>query len=90
MLIVIALMVSGIVTGYLLRNREFIKDTGKVVSGAIFLLLFLLGITVGNNRDILDHLDTIGLKALILTIVATLGSAIMAWLIFKYIYKKQC
>lgn len=89
MFIVIALMVCGIITGYLLRNREIIKHSGKFVSGAIFLLLFLLGVAVGNNKNILDHLDTIGLKALVVTLAAVLGSSMMAWLVFKYIFKKQ-
>lgn len=48
MLIVIGLMVSGILLGYLFREKN-LKFVQKLITLAIFALLFLLGLSVGTN-----------------------------------------
>ena len=51
MFVVISIMFGGIAVGYLLRRVELLQKIGKPISYTIFLLLFLLGITVGSNRE---------------------------------------
>lgn len=88
MLIVISLMVAGIVLGYLLRARK-LKFIQRAITIAIFVLLFLLGLSVGTNDRIMNHLDTIGLDALIITAGAVIGSALCAWGIYKFYFAKD-
>ena len=52
MFTVIGIMFAGIAAGYLLRKIEFLQKIGKPISYTILLLLFLLGISVGANKDI--------------------------------------
>lgn len=87
MLIVIGLMVSGIILGYLFRERN-LKFIQKLITWAIFILLFLLGISVGVNDQIMDHLDTIGMDALLITFGAVTGSILCAWGIYKFYFSK--
>lgn len=83
--IVIGLMVGGIILGYLFRERN-LKIVHKLINYAIFLLLFLLGITVGANGDIMNNLDTIGYDALIITLAAVTGSVLCAWGVYRFFF----
>lgn len=84
MFIAIGFMVLGGVVGFLLRKREF-KHITKLITGFIFLLLFLLGVEVGSNPQIIAGLASIGLEALVITLAAVLGSALAALLLWRYI-----
>lgn len=84
MFIVIAFMIFGTVVGYIFREKR-LGNISKIITVIIWMLLFLLGIEVGTNQDIIAGLATIGIEALIITISAVLGSAIMALLLWRYI-----
>lgn len=88
MLIVIGLMISGIILGYILRERNM-KFVQKGITCAIFALLFLLGLSVGTNNEIMDNLDTIGLDALLITFGAVAGSVLCAWFVYKFFFEKK-
>ncbi len=86
MLIVLGLMLSGIFAGYFLRGKKVARWTGKAISLAIFVLLFLLGVSVGVNPQIMDNLTTLGIEAIIITIGALSGSLLSAWAIYKFLF----
>ncbi len=88
MFIIIGLMLTGMLLGYLLRKRN-LREIHKVITVLIWLLLFTLGIEVGGNEQIIKGLHTLGLEALILTIGGTLGSVIAAWALWKALYKRK-
>lgn len=81
-------MFLGGILGFILRKRK-LKFTSKAIMILICLLLFLLGIEVGMNPDIISGITTIGFEALIITIAAVLGSAVMALLLWRYIKHKK-
>lgn len=64
-------------------------NISKIITVIIWVLLFLLGVEVGTNPEIIAGLGTIGVEALIITIAAVLGSAIMALLLWRYIKKSK-
>lgn len=88
MFTIIGIMLSGIGIGFLLR-RNNLSGIGKVITGLIWLLLFLLGVDVGGNKTIIQGLHTLGLEALLLTIGGILGSVILAWGLWYYLYKRH-
>ena len=88
MFIIIGLMLTGMLLGYLLRKRN-LRKIHKIITVLIWLLLFTLGIEVGGNEQIIKGLHTLGLEALILTIGGTLGSVIAAWALWKALYKRK-
>ncbi|NDV82179.1 LysO family transporter [Bacteroides sp. 51] len=87
MFIIIGIMLTGMLTGYLLRNKR-LHWIHKVITVLIWLLLFLLGIDVGSNEAIIKGLHTIGLEAAIITIGAVVGSTLFAWGLWYFIYER--
>ena len=86
MILIIALMLSGILFGYLFKKKK-ITWISRVITLLIWVLLFLLGIDVGSNQAIMSGLHTIGLEALVITVGAVLGSVVGARLLWKWINK---
>jgi len=90
MIIVLGLMSIGILIGWIFHTREkFLKLVGYITNWSIFLLLFLLGISVGVNEKILNNFDKIGFQAISLTLFAVLGSILFAWLTYILFFRKK-
>ena len=88
MLKIVMIMLCGIGTGYLLRNKKM-SFIGRIITALIWVLLFLLGIEVGANPRIINGLQTLGLEAIVLTIAGSMGSAIFAWALWRYVCRKE-
>lgn len=82
-----ATMFLGILLGYIFRGIDKLQRISKLISYTIYLMLFLLGISVGANKEVVNNLPTLGVQALILASAGVIGSAIFAWLIYKFIFK---
>ena len=78
MFIIIGIMLTGMLLGFLLRNKR-LSWIHKIITLLIWVLLFLLGIDVGGNEAIIKGLHTLGLEALIITLAAVIGSILCAW-----------
>lgn len=83
---VVAIMACGVLVGYLLRRKN-LSFVSKLISVAIAVLLFLLGVAVGLNQQIISNLTTLGFEALLITLGALSGSLFCAWLIYKWAFK---
>lgn len=88
MFTIIGLMLTGMLLGFLLR-RQKLSWIHKVITILIWLLLFLLGIDVGGNQEIINGLHTIGMEAIIITVAAVLGSVTAAWALWYVLYKRN-
>ena len=84
MFTVIGIMFIGIGLGYIFR-RQSLPWINKAITTLIWLLLFLLGIEVGQNERIIRSLPTLGLEAFIIAIVCVLGSCVAAWGLWRYV-----
>ena len=60
----------------------------ETVTVLIWALLFLLGVEVGGNRKIISALPSLGLDALVIAVLSTVGSCLLAWVLWRYI--KSC
>ena len=85
MFIIIGIMLSGMLIGYLLRSKR-LTWIPKIITFLIWLLLFLLGIDVGDNKAIMNGLHTLGLEALTITLAAVIGSTLLAWGLWYLLY----
>lgn len=56
------------------------------IMSAIFLLLFLLGVSIGGNANLLANLPRLGLQALLLIVCALAGSILAVRLISPFIH----
>ena len=66
----IALYWSAMVIGYYIGSKKrdhgdrFLKPTDVIMMASVSLLVFLMGIRMGSNEEVIRHLGTIGLQAL--------------------------
>jgi uncharacterized membrane protein YbjE (DUF340 family) len=83
-------MISGIVCGIFIHHKpKLIRINDRFISTAIYILLFLLGISVGLNKTIIQNIGTLGFQALIITVGAISGSVLMSWLIFRIFFSPE-
>ena len=80
---------AGIGIGVGLRRFPNITIIGKLMTGVIFVLLFLLGKSVGKNDAIMNNLASIGMQAFIITSAAIAGSVLMSWIVYKYFFEEK-
>ena len=81
-------MLAGIFIGFAIhRYPAIIRINEKLITWAIYLLLFLLGISVGLNKTIIQNLNKIGLQAITITIGAITGSVLTLWLIYRLFFQ---
>ena len=88
MFTVIGIMFAGIALGYLLRKQS-LSWINRTIMALIWLLLFLLGIEVGKNEQIIRSLSTLGMEASIIAFVCVLGSCLTAWGLWKYTNRRE-
>ena len=79
MFTVIGIMFAGIGAGYLLRRVGWLQKVGTSITYTIYLLLFLLGLSVGANREIVDNLATWADRHFCFAVAGTTGSVLAAW-----------
>lgn len=79
---VLFFIVAGIVTGYLLRKQK-IRFINRLITLLIWLLLFILGVEVGVNEQVVRKFHLLGFDAFIIALFATLGSVIGAWILWR-------
>lgn len=85
---IVGIMLTGVTIGYLFRNIPFLHHTEKTISYTIVFLLFILGLSIGSNEQIIGNLATFGWQAAILAVSATCGSILASWMVLKLFFKK--
>jgi len=73
-------LVAGILLGYLLRGKRK-PDLSRVTLGAIVVLIFSLGFSIGSNNQLLASLPRVGLNALVIMFLAVGFSVLFVFLI---------
>ena len=90
MFTVVLIMAAGMLAGYLLRRqKKLISLSEKLVMWAIYLLLFLLGVAIGVNDQILERFADLGLLALAITFGGVAGSIFMGWVVFSVFFREK-
>ncbi|MEF9931986.1 MAG: LysO family transporter [Bacteroidales bacterium] len=89
MFTVIGIMFIGLGLGLLLKRIQWLRHVSKTISYTIYLLLFLLGISVGANKEIVNNLGTLGWQAFILAFAGAIGSALAALIVYKCFFESK-
>jgi len=87
MFIVIACMLSGIIAGFLFRKLK-LRFIHQVILVLIWLLLFLLGLEVGTNEQVVRQFGNLGFEAFLLAFAGTLGSVLFAGILWLTVRTK--
>ena len=84
---VLAITLSGIALGYLLRRMAWLGHLGRSITYTIWLLLLFFGLQVGANEQVVNNLGTLGVKALEISVAGVLGSCVVAWILLKFFFR---
>lgn len=85
---IVMTMLAGVLIGHFLRNGKRVEKIEKSTSITIFVLLFVLGLSVGSNNVIIDNLGRFGWQAAVIAILGMGGSIIAACIVFQLFFKK--
>ncbi len=81
---------AGILAGFFLRGKsKIIIIADRVTTGAICLLLFLIGLSVGGNEIIINSFAKIGAQALVLTAGSVSGSVMISYFVYVYVFGRR-
>ncbi len=85
---VIACLIAGILVGFLLRDKEkLISLSDQTSVYAIYLLLFLLGLSAGGNKIVLSSFARLGWMAFVLTAGSIVGSVLLSWVVYRRFFR---
>ncbi len=82
-------MTAGIITGLALKRQIKPKPVSSLLNLTIYLLLFLMGVSIGTNPRIINNLGDLSLKALLIAIAAIAGSVLIARILNYMLNKKH-
>ncbi len=79
---VLFFIIAGITTGYFFR-RQKISFINRLITLLVWLLLFILGLEVGINENVIRKFHLLGFEAFLIAFFSTLGSVVGAWFIWR-------
>ena len=90
MISILVVLSAGILVGFLLVGRPvWHKHNNDLMNLAIYVMLFLLGISVGTNREVIGNLGKIGYEAVAIAVASIAGSVLISTILFKLLFKKN-
>jgi uncharacterized membrane protein YbjE (DUF340 family) len=85
---VLLIIALGFGAGMLVqKKKKVIRINEKLTSVSIFLLLFVLGISLGQNREVLGNLGQMSIQVVVITSGAILGSVLISLIIYHYFFR---
>ena len=89
MLTIVLITLLGIALGYVLRRHRWLQRVEMTIMLTIFVMLFVLGLTVGSNRYVMEYLPSLGGLAALIALAAMTGSAVLVSLVYHFFFKKR-
>ena len=90
MIAILVILATGILVGFLVVGRPaWHRFNNHSLNLAIYVMLFLLGISVGTNKEVIGNLGKIGYEAVAIAIASIAGSVLVSSLLFKFLFKKH-
>ena len=84
---VLLFLVAGMFAGYLFRSRKGVAAAaGRAAIWSLYLLIFLLGISMGTNAAVMRALGTLGIQALVLCAGGIGGSVLVSCLVSRVFF----
>jgi uncharacterized membrane protein YbjE (DUF340 family) len=90
MIAILVVLSAGILLGLLIVEKPKLHlFNNYLLNWAIYLLLFLLGISVGTNREVIQNIGKIGYEAIAIGIFSIAGSVLLSAILFKFLFKQD-
>lgn len=85
----LSILTIGLIIGYLCRKFTILKKLDTSISATIWTMLFVFGISIGSNKELISNVGNIGLQAFIMAVCGVAGSVLAANLAFRLFFKKK-
>ncbi len=90
MVTVLALLTAGTLLGIVLRRSSVADRVIPALTNlSIYVLLFLLGVSVASNETVLRNLGSLGFPATVLALAGILGSCAVARMTQRWIIRDE-
>ncbi len=86
-MLILVIILAGITAGYLLRGISAFRCVDRTISVTICILLFILGVTVGGNHEMLSNIGIYGGQALIICCAGLVGSILFTYIVSTLFFK---
>jgi len=85
---ILILLVLGVGVGYMLRGHSFVGVTKWSIQITVCVLLFVFGVSIGSDRNLIDNLYNFGWQAAVIACLGVLGSIVAARVAQRLFFKK--
>ena len=85
---IVLLLFAGIGAGYLLRNWSFVARLERGVSLTVWALLFVFGVTIGSNRELIVNFGRFCWQAAVIACLGVAGSFAAVFVVRRYFFRK--
>lgn len=90
MISILLVLSAGILVGLMIVRKPALHQLNNhLLNWSIYLLLFLLGISVGTNQEVIKDLGTIGYEAIAIAVASIAGSVLLSGLLYNYLFKQK-
>lgn len=85
----LGILILGAIIGYMDKISEKIESNLNVIQNiSLLFLLFVMGITIGINEEVITNLFSIGIKAGIISVSSIIFSIIFVSIIGKLVFRQ--
>lgn len=78
-------LVGAIVGAKVLDKQKEYKTLGNMSTMCLCVIIFVMGARIGSDDKVIESLQTIGIKALVITLFCFAGSVLVCFLIRKFL-----
>jgi uncharacterized membrane protein YbjE (DUF340 family) len=90
MLEICALLIAGVGIGWLIRERRsWVRVSERLVTGFVYLMLFLLGLGVGADPELIRNVRSLGLQAFGIAFFALAGSIAAGLICSRVVFRRH-
>lgn len=86
---IILFCIAGGIVGYRFRHSRSLRRASHSASLTVSVMLFMLGLTIDGDKQLIANLPSLGGQALLIGGCAALGSAVMAAGVWRWLYKRK-
>lgn len=78
-MIILLILLLSVSIGIMLRKFRILRHLGKTATLTVWLLIFVFGISLGSNKEIVSDFGRLGITAVIVALMGVAGSVLAAW-----------
>ena len=86
-MIILLVLFTSILIGITLRKYRMVRHRGKTATLTVWLLIFVFGISLGSNKEIVSDFGRMGITAVVVALTGVAGSVLASWVLKSVIDK---